>query len=322
MTLTQKMLLLCPIAAMTLVGCTANQGAIAPKGSSQAFGSTHAAQSSGLIYVSGAQCNCVQIYRESDAKLVGEITNGLSGPLGMAVDSAQNLYVANRAEWGKSNVLVFHKGETTAFRTIADPWGWANDVAVDTNGTVFLVNYADFPPRERGGEVSVFPPGQSKPIGFIKDETKNKKFYGVSAAALDSNHNLYITFWNGVGTAYVDEYYQTSGGKAGLKNLGISAVGNGYFDVVLDNQNDVVTQGANTGLIAVYPPGQNTPSETIAASSPGMMAFDESKSNLYVVSQSSTYGFYEFSYPAGQLEKTVTDGWGPLNIPSGIAVSP
>jgi hypothetical protein len=315
--------LICALAAITLVSCTGSTSAFAPKGSRQAPGSIHAAQSSGLIYVSGAQCGCVQIYRESDATRIGEITDGLSTPQGLAVDSAHNLYVANQIRSNStSDVLVFHKGETAAFRTIADPFGWANDVAVDTNGTVFLVNYADFPPRERGGEVSIFLPGQNNRVGFIKDETKNKKFYAVSAAALDANHNLYITFWNGVDTPYIDEFFQPATGTVRLKNLGIQTAGNGYFDVVLDNQNDIVTQGADTGEIAVYPPGQNIPSETFAADQPGMMAFDEMKTNLYVVSQSSTYGFFEYSYPGGQLEKTVTDGWGSGNVPTGIAVSP
>ena len=318
----RKAAILCAIAATTLSACSANNGALAPMGSGRSA-STHAAQSSGLIYVSGIQCNCVQIYRESDATRIGEITNGLSLPQGLAVDSEKNLYVANRgASEHSSNVLVFHKGDTTAFRTIADPWGWANDVAVDTNGTVFLVNYADFPPAERGGEVSVFLPGQSTRTGFIKDETKNKKFYAVSAAALDSNHNLYVTFWNGVGAPYIDEYFQSSTASGRLKNLGLPTAGNGYYDVVLDNQNNIVTQNASTDTIGVFPPGQKTPSETFGINAPGMMAFDEPKTNLYVVSQGATFGFWEFSYPAGQLEKTVTDGWGSGNIPTGIAVSP
>ena len=93
-----------------------------------------------IEYISDYSNNVVNIYKGDFAGQTpcGQIA-GLSNPQGMFVKGAtHDLYVANT---GGHDVLAFHRGATTPFRTYTDP-GVQNpdDVTVAKDGTVIAAN--------------------------------------------------------------------------------------------------------------------------------------------------------------------------------------
>jgi hypothetical protein len=72
----------------------------------------------------------------------------------MVVDKLHNLYVADA---GNGNVLAFHRGKTTPFRTYTDTTNGSQfpvDVAVSSDGVVFATNI--FSPNTGVGSISTF----------------------------------------------------------------------------------------------------------------------------------------------------------------------
>jgi hypothetical protein len=307
---------------MTLVACSSKFGTFATAPNAHDYDPssivrpatsvipTNVARTTGLVYVSGDLCNCVEIFRKSDGVLIGALTNGVAQAEGLFVDAALNLYVANQSA---GNVLVFHEGQTTAFRVLDDPWGWVNDVAVDSDGTTYVANEADFP--DNPGDVSVYAPGKTERSAVITDP----RFYDLYAVDLDSRHHVYISYFDPNYVSHIDEIID---GR--IVDLGLQTRGWGFFDFVLDGNNDIVAQSGsqNHHGISVFPPGHRWPSKRLGIWGTGYMALDASETHIFAVDQGGVAGVWEFSYPNGRLLKTLTGPFGAGNNPIGVAVSP
>ena len=110
------------------------------------------------VYVADTYANTVWIFPAGGANPspVTSITSGLSGPQGMAIDSAGNLYVANGSG---ADVAIFPPGSSTPSRTLTQDLVVPDAVAVDKKGNVWVSN-------ELGnytGSVVEFPAGKSTP---------------------------------------------------------------------------------------------------------------------------------------------------------------
>jgi len=89
----------------------------------------------------------------------GAITSGLSEPQGLYVKATtHDLYVANTLDF---NVLVFHRGQTTAYNTYTDPSvQWPVDVTLAKDGTVIASNIQQ-PSKAENGSISTWIGGSS-----------------------------------------------------------------------------------------------------------------------------------------------------------------
>jgi hypothetical protein len=151
----------------------------------------------------------------------GVITSGLNGAFGLYVDPAtRDLYVAS--VYG-AKILVFHRGQTTAYNTYADPAGdLPEDVTLAKDGTVISSN---------GGSINTFAGSISTWIKGPNGGTFVGTFpmYNYFAAhitiggdfiAVDQNGTVYYDSFdttNSIGTAGTLSSLSCPAGKCGTQ---------------------------------------------------------------------------------------------------------
>jgi serine/threonine-protein kinase len=134
------------------------------------------------LYVAGLLSNTIAIYDLATfgTPQIGTISQGVSGPYGIAIDGQGTLYVANE---NTGNVTIYPAGTSAPSLTLSqgltDPFG----VAVDTNGDVYVTNPAPGAP-----DIVVYPQGQIAPSRTIKSSSLR----APNQLVFDSARNLYI----------------------------------------------------------------------------------------------------------------------------------
>jgi DNA-binding beta-propeller fold protein YncE len=114
-----------------------------------------------LVYVSDVTSSVVDIF-DVHGRKVGEITTGLSAPVGLFVDKKHRLWVANG---GANNVLVFPRGAKAPTLTLTQRRDYQpNDVAMCPDGTVVVANSFN------AGGIAVYPPGHAMPARYLQAE--------------------------------------------------------------------------------------------------------------------------------------------------------
>jgi hypothetical protein len=140
------------------------------------------AKSHPWLYVAGLLNDTIAIYdlAKAGTPQVGSITQGISGPYGIAIDGAGTLYVANE---NAGNVTIYPAGANaptlTLWQGLKTPFG----VAVDTNGDVYVTN-----PDPSAPDIVVYPAGQIVPSRTITSSSIRTP----NQLAFDSARNLYI----------------------------------------------------------------------------------------------------------------------------------
>ena len=104
-----------------------------------------------LLYVSDELNNVIDIYSVTGFSRVGQISNGIEDPEGIATDKNGNLYVAN---FFNGTVTIYKRNTTSPSLTLIESHA-TEDVAVATNGYVLAGDGA--------GGVDVFAPGATSP---------------------------------------------------------------------------------------------------------------------------------------------------------------
>jgi len=133
------------------------------------------------LYVSGYTSNNVAIYdigRFGFPK-VGEISEGVSGPAGLAVDSSGSLYVANQT----GSITIYPAGTTSPSLTLSQGLYSPQGVAVDVNGDVYVANRGPSP------SIVVYAQGQSTPYETITSDL----IQVPTQMEFDAQRNLYIS---------------------------------------------------------------------------------------------------------------------------------
>jgi hypothetical protein len=154
-----------------LAGCSGSTAIapmpVTPQGGAQSVGgrvsaaSQYSCPANGrIIYVSDSNKNVINVYAGDfhGQAPCGKIGSGVHGPWGVRVDAASHdLFVANL---GASNILAFHRGQTTPFNIYIDPTGQQQpiDVTVAADGTVIASNQAESVGTE-SGSISTWLPG-------------------------------------------------------------------------------------------------------------------------------------------------------------------
>lgn len=250
-----------------------------------------------LLYVSDA---FVEIYSVPKYSLVGQITEGINEPDGLAVDKHGNLYVANYV--GRT-VTIYRPGETSPSLTLTEP-DYPVDVAVGSNGYVYACDL-------KGG-VDVYQPGATSPIRRL---TNPDLAGGVLGVAVDSSNDVYAAGETAYYSAPAVVEFAKARGPG--KNLRLT----GLFEptgVIVEDKYLIVSD-VYEGLILTYAPGQTSPSSTFTAPYPERSVINKAENVIYVPEHYYTprqVGVYD--YPSGTLVTTVSVG----GYPGGAALSP
>jgi hypothetical protein len=287
--------------ALTLAGCGASSSGAIASGSSLLAISPRAADptlgllstdatSKGILFVANGRSNAVDIYDKNPPNaLLGEITKGIVGPNGMAVDTAGDLFVANV---DNQTVTEYPPGSTKPSRTYTKGFNGKLltnplNVAVGNDGTLYLVNYTFV---GNGSEVLEYPSHSLNPSLRISMPG------GAEGLALDHHNNLYVSY-NGARGGQILKFapHSTSG-----KDLGIlfGFAGGLAFD---GNENLLVCD-QTAPAIYVFPPGATKPSKTITGgfSDPYHIAFGQHFARLYVA-DSAGHDVLIYRYPAATI---------------------
>lgn len=255
------------------------------------------------LYVASYKLNYVDIYcvKGKNQPPIGKITDGISGPEGLAVDTKGNLYVTNTTG---NDVAEYARGTTTPSFTYTSQLGSPAGVAVDKSRNVYVTSLSP-------GSLTVFPQQSNTPTLH----TTNNLTFPIDVA-LDPKSNVYVTTYNSGFTAgEVVEYAPaTSSGTV----LGISTKGPG--GITLDKSGDIVTADQGLPGVLVFPPGKTKASKSFAHNTidPDPVRLNRNE-KLAVVGDAVGNAVYLYAYPSGTLVDTITDG---VDGPNGVAFDP
>jgi hypothetical protein len=168
---------------IVLTGCGGmNASSIAPQRPQSLSLTAQSKRSHPWLYVGGLLNNTIAIFdlAAPGSPQIGAITQGISGPYGIAIDGAGTLYVANE---NAGDVTIYPAGATAPALTLSqgltNPFG----VAVDTNGDVYVTN-----PAQGSAEIVVYAQGQIVPSRTIRSSSLEHP----NQLVFDSARNLYI----------------------------------------------------------------------------------------------------------------------------------
>ncbi|MBV9648458.1 MAG: hypothetical protein JO043_13405 [Candidatus Eremiobacteraeota bacterium] len=257
-----------------------------------------AASGKALLYVANYQSpGNVEIYDAigRNQSPIGQITAGLDGPEGMAVDLHRRLYVTNT---NNNTVTVYKPGQTTPFKTYSQGMDGPAGAVVGNDGTLYVADLYS-------NNVVAFAHGSKVPTTIY---TGLNFPIGVT---LDASNNLYVT---NSGSQDIIEFL--SGSTQGM-NLGITLqIPSG---IAIDMNGDLVIANQSPAGIYVYPPGKTNPSEVFGQEGdPNPIAFLKNEKLLFV-GEPLTPAVNVYAYPSGKKVNTITNG---VVFPAGVAVSP
>jgi DNA-binding beta-propeller fold protein YncE len=190
----------------------------------------HANRKHVWMYVAGFTSSVIGIYDLANlGHKIGEITRGLKGPAGIALDAHGTLYVVN---YLGGNATIYPPGAMAPSLTIT---GLTNPVgiAVNATGDVYLTNSGNTP------SILVYPPGQTTPSQTITSDL----ITAPNQVTFDSSGNLYFTDWNmGVSEIPYGSQQPVSLGLQGLTDPAGIAVDplNGNIFVSNDNEGTAI----------------------------------------------------------------------------------
>lgn len=249
-----------------------------------------------LLYVSD---EIVEIYSVPKYSLVGQITEGIDEPDGLAVDKHGNLYVANYL--GRT-VTIYRPGETSPSLTLTEP-DYPVDVAVGSNGYVYACDL--------NGGVDVYQPGATYPIRRLT----NPDVAHVLGVAVNSSNDVYAAGENmHYSSPAVVEFAKARGPG---KNLRLT----GLYDPagVIAEDKYLIVSDVDEGLILIYAPGQTSPSSTFTAPYPERSAINKAENEIYIPEHDYyPYQVGVYDLPSGTFVTTVSVG----GYPGGAALSP
>jgi hypothetical protein len=297
-----------------LAGCSSSSALGTPSAPS-ALAPAVAHDAGGLIYASSWGGNTVNYYDKGTGPnnpIAGSLSGSFSNPWGMAVDKSGDLYVANAED---QNVLVYAKGSTSPTTTLTDPNGFPCDVAVGSDGTVFVANGSG--PIGASGNVLIYTSGNTRP----GQQLSNSHFLHVAGVALDKNGNVFVSY-NGQadGTGGVVEFHAPKFSNTTNMHVKLGYAGGVGFDgkghlLVIDQEGPTLN---------VYNVGKRKPVAKLTL--PGtswFFAFNQDSTQLYVAdSQLGEIDVFRYTPTALKQTNKITNGESPSQSDYGVVDTP
>ena len=257
-----------------------------------------------VIYVSDFSNSAIEIYPQGQTNPapIGEITDGISGPLGNFVSKNGTLYVANA---GNSTITEYPPGQTTPSVTLSTDLNYPISVAVDDRGTVAAGEFG-------AGTILEFPKGSSSPTVQITLLTDPEQL------AFDKARHLYAA-WNVNGGSNLQGHASICRRlRAICADQGIVIGESG--GMAIDSAGNMILGDQTNQVINVYAPGSSTPSRTISTTGrdPYKFELNRSEKKLYVADiANGVVAIY--NYATGAFEGTISNG---LTSAWGVSLSP
>ena len=193
------------------------------------------------LFVSDEGDSVINIYAVPKYSLIGQITDGISEPEGIATDQAGNLYVANL---GNDTVTIYEKGTTRPAATLTEPHG-PDDVAVDKHGRLFV--------GDIGGGVDVY--GGPLSISVPQQRLTNGHIFEVFGVGVDKRGDVYAAGLGPGSKPVIVTYHWDSGYNwAPGVNLYLSGmdVPTGVIIHARGDVYDIVESDYGLGVINIY----------------------------------------------------------------------
>jgi Beta-propeller repeat/NHL repeat len=313
-----------------------------------------AKDASGRIYVAneegGASRNgSIAIYPAGStgqvlpSAVISGVNTELNDPVGVALDSAGNIYVTNLFGGPTNNGIVTEyaagsNGDVAPIATITSTGyavGLPRGIALDSAGNIYVANFLG-----NNGSISVFAPGSNgnaTPIASIAGS--NTGIQGPYGLALDSSGNIYVSNHGGGEQdtpSSITVYAAGSNGNVAptatiigpdtLLDVPVAVALDSLGNIYAANSGGVIDGVAyDSGTITVYPPGSTgnvSPSAIIYGSntelsSPGGILVD---SSIYVANFGNddlalySLGANGNAAPTTSLGSPVTGLDGPVGI--------
>jgi hypothetical protein len=308
---------------LALAACSGGSGAGAQSGLNALPVAAHHrafARAKQLVYVASdySSTGAVYVYsaKGQAQKPIATITDGISAPQGLAVDSNGNLYVANS---GSNTVTVYAPGQTTPSKAYSQGISTPFDVAVGDDGTVYVANETGG--ASYSGSVTEYPSGSMTPSATI--QLANDYAFAV---ALDSSNELYVS-WFSLSSYGIEIYkYPTEGSTNGANlNLDLPTYAFPAYALAFDHSGNLVVPYERLDhnppkYLAVFPPGATEPKKKINMG--GLMdavsglAFPSSGKLVYVAT-AADHEWLQMTYPKAIPRDVVN-----VTSPAGLALSP
>lgn len=237
----------------------------------------------------------VTVYQPGNTYVSNTITRGVTGPVALAVNARNQLFVANASMSSSSsssggNVSVYQAGGTRRVRIISDGISDPMALAFDGSGRLYVLNGA---------------------------ASTSSSSSGSSSAASGS-----VSIYGGRGYRLQG---QITTGIANARAMAVDAAG----DVAIAEEANSSNSGSN-GQVVEFTAGSTSPTATVAANAPVALTFDAT-GNLYVLnnggsnsnssSSSSAYGYgsvAEYAWGSTTASRTITAG---INCPDALLVT-
>lgn len=269
--------------------------------------------SGNLLYASQFYSNDVQIYDQvgSNQSPIATITNGVVNPQGMWTTPNGDVWVANT---GANNILVFKKGQLNAYKTLNDSGQYPVDIVVGVDGTAYATNIFDT--AGGPGSVSVYAPGSTNPTNTLVVPNNAKVLFD----GMSHNNHLYVNYIDATTGAGAMVKYKNGTGHAHPTNITFAFPGGIEFPLNNDlTANDQL--GPWTGIWELPTATTSFQWATPNAGDPLGLALRHDEKHVYV-SDALNGSVYEFTYEAGSLVNTISNGLGSSSPPFGLATDP
>jgi hypothetical protein len=210
----------------------------------------HAYDGAPVIYATDGSTVWIVPQSGKKQKAIGSIT-GLWDPAALAVDSSQNVYVANGGGGGSkyppAGIYVYAPGSSIPSRVLtgipAPLW-----ITVDANDNVYTdcVGDVNCPDGGASNSVYVFTPGSSTYTSTLTDP--NLPF--IAAIAVDATGDVFVD--GGDGSREIDEFPAGS-----TVPIVVNSSVRSPYAIAIDAQQNLVVYDNFYDMIEVYPPPYN-----------------------------------------------------------------
>jgi hypothetical protein len=248
-----------------------------------------------ILFVADAKDNVVRMYDPNtpNPPVEGEITDGVSDPLGLAVDSKGSLYVSNVSS-RDSGITIYSPGQSKPRLTIPSPGYYG--LAVDSKGDIFASNTE--------GTVSAYKPGAKKPYETIDG------FVNPRGIAVDARDNVWVA------DNSASKVWEIPAGTKQLKDSGLENI-NDPNGIAFGPGNILYVSNFGAYNASVYKPGSKKPAYAITDGITGPLLNGVTAAGLFFQANG---GAHVVGYKPGENKpfSTITDN----GAPTGIASSP
>jgi hypothetical protein len=300
------------LCSLSLQACTANSSltgapaaaasGLAPSGHAKLGWLSPRAKERHLLYVADGVANDIMIYPQGqiNAQPIGQISDGIDKPWGIAVDGHGTLFVANA---GTSTITEYPAGSTAPSVTLSNGISDPIAVAVDSIGRVYVS-------ESSGSTILEFPPR-----GLSPKRTITSLSY-PDGMTTDAANALYATYSNSPPPSGVAKCLPK------LRHcVKLALTTELASDVKIDLQGDIAVSDDDASKIDIFSPdgSQLLRSIDLGYAAPQEIALDQTDRLLYLADFSydvvDVYK-YKTGKELGQVSAGLQSAWGVALYPA------